>query len=342
MQHSSSLEKNLRNNNKTITKLIALWALSESGLGGLMFALHIPLTGIFVGGFAVVLITLIAFYSENIFRDLVKATIIVLIVKATVSPHAPPPAYLAVAFQGFLGAILLGCFKHRKWVIYCFSILAMLESACQKPIILTLIYGNSIWFALDKMLSGLFKEFSLPETIHYSYWVIAIYLLIYIIWAFIIAGFAINLPSYFQKNAVSVLQDFKLNYKTDTSVSTQPRSAKRKKIFLWFSAILFSILLVFWWNDWYSSSKLLSIAIRSVVAIFLLYFVLRPVLDWVIKKWLQSRNPALKKDAMEIMEWMPSVRSYVKPCWQMAQKQKGKWKQMHYFVSALLIMTIYE
>ncbi|KAA5535135.1 hypothetical protein F0919_11130 [Taibaiella lutea] len=331
-----------KNNNKTITKLITLWALSESGLGGLMFALHIPLTGIFVGGFAVVIITLIAFYSENKFSQLVKATIIVLIVKATVSPHAPPPAYLAVAFQGFLGAALFGLFSYRKWVIYILAVLAMLESACQKLIMLTLVYGNSIWIALDKMLSGLFEEFSLPETIHYSYWIIAIYLFIYIIWAFVIARFAAGLPKYFQQNASQILNDFQLNYNTQTQEKEAFKSKKRKRIILWFVITLAFVLFVFWWNDWYNSSKLLSIAIRSIAAVLLLYYVLRPVLEWAIKKWLQSRNPSLKKEAVDIIEAMPTLRNYVRPCWQMAQSQGGKWKQMRYFVRALLIVTIYE
>jgi hypothetical protein len=342
LQASHTTENYLTNNNKIITKLITLWALSESGLGGLMFALHIPLTGIFVGGFAVVIITLIAFYSKNKSGQLIKATIIVLIIKATVSPHAPPPAYLAVAFQGFIGAALFGLFSYRKWVIYILAVLAMLESACQKLIMLTLIYGNSIWKALDKMLAGLFEEFSLPETIHYSYWIIVIYLVIYIIWAFVIAHFAADLPKYFEKNASQILNDFKSKSTLQIKENTSFKSKKRKRILLWFAIILAFVLLVFWWNDWYNSSKLLSIAIRSIAAALLLYYVLRPVLECIIKKWLQSRNPSLKKEATDIIEAMPTIRNYVRPCWLMAQSQNGKWKQMRYFVRALLIITIYE
>jgi hypothetical protein len=83
-----------------------LWALSESGLGGMMFALKIPFTGFFVGGFAVVMLGLIAHFSYSNYKKTVEATVIVLLVKATVNPHLPPPAYLAVAFQGFSAALL--------------------------------------------------------------------------------------------------------------------------------------------------------------------------------------------------------------------------------------------
>ncbi len=95
-----------RQNLNAITRLTALWAFNESGLGGLMFALKIPLTGFFVGGFAVLLIGLIAWYAQRDYRQVLKATVLVLIIKATVSPHAPLPAYLAVAFQGVAGALI--------------------------------------------------------------------------------------------------------------------------------------------------------------------------------------------------------------------------------------------
>ncbi len=49
-------------NSNAITKLILLWAFSESALGGMLHALRIPLTGLFVGGSAVIFISLIAHY----------------------------------------------------------------------------------------------------------------------------------------------------------------------------------------------------------------------------------------------------------------------------------------
>jgi hypothetical protein len=327
--------------NKNITKLIALWALSESGLGGLMFALHIPLTGIFVGGFAIVLIALIAFYSGNDFRQIIKATIIVLVIKATVSPHAPLPAYLAVAFQGCLGALLFAVIRNFRLATYLLAVIGMAESALQKIVIMTLIYGNSIWEALDAMLKGLFKEFSIPTTIHFSYWIIGIYLLVYIIWGFIIGRFASHLPNGLQEDAEQVVQDYQLNYANTISFKTMPEKRRKGGSFVSFFGVLLFILIVFWYKDWYASSRLLSIALRSIAAVFLLYFVVRPIMDWLIKRWLQSRNHAIKQEALEVMEWMPSIRKYVNPSWKMAQAAKGKWRQMRYFVRFLIILTLY-
>lgn len=60
LDHLSDEQKRL-----AIQRLTALWAFSESGLGGVVHALKIPFTGIMLGGFAVIIITLIAYFSEK-------------------------------------------------------------------------------------------------------------------------------------------------------------------------------------------------------------------------------------------------------------------------------------
>jgi len=87
-----------------ITRLSALWALSESMLGGLLHAAHIPLRGMIISSAAVIIICLIAHFSEKN-GEILKATIIVLIIKGAISPYTPFAAYLAVFMQGLLGEI---------------------------------------------------------------------------------------------------------------------------------------------------------------------------------------------------------------------------------------------
>jgi len=97
LQIAKNLTGNLKENilqsssspipNSLIQRLIALWALVESGLGGYMHALKIPFTGIVLGGSAVVILSLIAWFSEKPFRTLLRATLLVILVKFTVSPH---------------------------------------------------------------------------------------------------------------------------------------------------------------------------------------------------------------------------------------------------------------
>src|SRR5882762_4225935 len=89
-----------------IQRLTALWAFSESGLGGIMHALQIPFTGLVVGGMSVIMISFIAEISGHQYKEILKSALIVLIIKAMVSPYTPFPAYIAVSFQALSGYIL--------------------------------------------------------------------------------------------------------------------------------------------------------------------------------------------------------------------------------------------
>jgi hypothetical protein len=131
----TSLSNEQRRN--AIQRLTALWAFTESGLGGIMHALQIPFTGLLVGGMAIIMICLIAEISNHNFKQILRSAVIVLIVKAMVSPHTPFPAYIAVSFQALLGYALFSLLRINFFSIALLSIIAMLESAVQKLIILT-------------------------------------------------------------------------------------------------------------------------------------------------------------------------------------------------------------
>jgi hypothetical protein len=268
------LENKIPANNIIITKLTALWALNESGLGGMMFALQIPLTGFFVGGFAIILIGLIAFYSDNNFKQVIKATVLVLIIKAMASPHAPPPAYLAVAFQGVTGALLFSCIRNYKVAAILLAILAMAESSLQKIIVMTLIYGKSIWIALDKSIEGISKDFSIHSQLSFSYWIIGIYVLIHVFWGILIGVFSGRLPHLISKHTPVVLDRYQ-NSETGYAAGQQLSSKKKGKSMRWLSfvLILLFVVLVFLISGAYSEYKILYVIIRSVAAVLLLFFI---------------------------------------------------------------------
>lgn len=108
-----------------------------------MHAVKSPFTGILIGGTAVMLITLIAWFAEKPSQAILRATSIVLLVKLSVSPHSPISAYFAVGFQAMLGAVLFSLLSNLRIAALLFGLLAMLESAMQKLFVLTLVYGLS-------------------------------------------------------------------------------------------------------------------------------------------------------------------------------------------------------
>ncbi|MBK8699689.1 MAG: hypothetical protein IPN29_09115 [Saprospiraceae bacterium] len=140
-----------------INGLIALWALAECGIGGIMHAARLPFTGIFVGGVAIVCISLIAWYSQGNKNEIIRALSIVLAVKLIASPHSPWQAYVAVAFQGIIGMFILNALSRFAERVMLFSILCMLEAALQKILLSLLIYGLAFWSALDKAAQSLIQ-----------------------------------------------------------------------------------------------------------------------------------------------------------------------------------------
>ena len=132
---------------RAVERLTALWALNEAGLGGLIHALRIPFTALVVGSTAVVLIALIAYFSERSARALVKATIVVLLVKGAASPHTPLPAYGAVALQvqGSAFFALRSCCGDGA------GLLALLQGRA-KLITMTIIYVHVVEFGLSALV----------------------------------------------------------------------------------------------------------------------------------------------------------------------------------------------
>lgn len=324
---------------QAVTRLTALWALNECGLGGLMFALHIPLTGIFVGGFAVVLIGLIAWYSRFSYKSLVRATVLVLIVKATVSPHAPPPAYLAVAFQGLLGALLYSSIRNFTIASLLLAVLALAESALQKIIVLTLIYGSSLWHALNKLFESIVRDLSLPASVTFSYLVIGLYVLVHMLWGLLVGSYIASLPVRIGKHTDEVL----LFYKTrQPAVETAalvagPRRRHRRLIYLVLLLVLLAGVLL--WNDrQHAYQVVLYVILRSLAMVALLFFVIRPLIQWLILRWLRSRDSATQQQAAALIGMLPGLRRFIRPAWQWARKGRS-WSS---FILCLIILSLHE
>src|SRR5437868_6134898 len=146
-------------------RIIALWVLCEAMLGGVIHAFHIPVSGLIVGSAAVVCICLLAYYVPAP-GAIIQATVIVAIFKMMLSPQAPVLAYAAVFFQGALGELLFRNKKFYRASCLLLGFLALLESGFQRIIVLTTVYGNNLWKAINNFINELtgqknFTDYSL-------------------------------------------------------------------------------------------------------------------------------------------------------------------------------------
>ena len=179
-------------------RLIALWVLCEAMLGGIIHGLKIPVSGLFVGSSAVICICLIAWYVPQR-GAIIKATIIVAIFKMMLSPQAPPPAYIALFFQGFLGELLF--FRNRKFYqVSCilFAVLSLLESGLQRILVLTIVYGNDLWKVINDFINGLTKQ---KISTNYSLLIGTAYVSLHLLTGILVGLLASVLPKRIEKRS---------------------------------------------------------------------------------------------------------------------------------------------
>ena len=154
-------------------KITALWVICEAFAGGIMHSVKIPFTGMFISSLSVICIVLIAWYTSA--KYILKATLLVIIFKFTLSPHSPPTAYVAVGFQGLMGYLLFLNKRYFTAAAILLGALALVESALQRILVLIILYGKDFWQALDAYV---FKLTGSKDLNQISYWIALVYIII--------------------------------------------------------------------------------------------------------------------------------------------------------------------
>jgi len=317
-----------------IFRLTALWALCESGLGGWMHALHLPFTGFFVGACAIVIISLIAHYSNGNFMQILRATLLVILVKAAVSPHSPPPAYLAVAFQGLMGAVLFSTLPFR---IACLllGMLAMVESALQKVLVATIIFGRSLWQALDIFFAGVVKDLHLSPDIRFSLWIILIYAGLYAIWGLIVGWWMMKLPERIEKHVTTVKQA--ISFPEKTTKLPRKKKAFLPKIVITI-LVMIAVVLVFSLNP-ETTSRAGYVMLRTLSVLAFLIWVINPLFRWLIQRWLTGNRR--ERQIQSILSYLPTLRLYIRPAYELAAKERFFVSRFRSFLIILLVLTLH-
>ena len=322
-------------NETAVRRLTALWALSESGLGGIMFALKIPFTGFFLGAIALIILSLLAVFTGNSAARLLRATVIVLIVKAVVSPHSSPPAYIAVAFQGCMAAGIFALIRNHRIACIVVGMLSMLESALQKLLVLTLIFGKHIWNALQALLTDITKPFSRGDHHEYIWTLLTIYLILYACWGALVGWWASGLPQRLEQWRANMISN---KNELATIAQEQPKSTLPRLAF--YGLLLVVIIGILVYNG--AGKKLLiTVLLRSIAAILLLFVIVRPLVNYGVQRWLRNRPAGQQQEAREVMALLPQLRVYAGMAYRRAAVEKGIIKKAKTFIMQVLVLSLY-
>ena len=316
-------------------KLTALWAVSESGLGGMLHAAKIPFSGLFLGSFAVIIITYIAQSNTNKFSAIMKATLLVILIKAMVSPHSPPMAYVAVMFQGLLGALIYGGFGINRLTAISFGAIALFESAFQKVLTLTIVFGMGLWDSIVQFFEGIQNKLQTDWVSDLPWLFLTIYGVLYIAIGVVAGNLAVKLPSGVLENAE------RLNEILPQHISkNEPIKHSKHKKRLW----LIGGLLVFAISVFFISgmpNKALYIILRTFGAIIFFLFVFNPLFKYLMQKWVAKRKDKEQKNVDTIIELMPTIKNNVGLAQQLVASEKGIWKRTKLFLINWLSLSLY-
>lgn len=319
-------------------RLVALWVLCEAMLGGIIHGFKIPVSGLIVGSCAVVCISLIAYYVPAK-GSILKATVTVAVFKMMLSPQAPPPAYIAVFFQGLMGELLF--WKKNLYRLSCFllAILALLESGFQRILVLTIVYGNDFWKAIDNFLNNLTKQ---KTATHYSFIIGGSYVLLHLITGLLVGWWASVLPDRINKWSKEENKIIITNNNSPIAVNSSNRG-KQVKTGLFIVWIVFIILYM---QSYFKigvpilpSQVSLKILLRSIIIVLGWYFIFRPLLKQLLHHWLQRKRTKTQEDIRQILQLLPGTQQLISQSWKLTADKK-RWKRLFAFSKLVLINAL--
>lgn len=268
-----------------LRSFILLWAFAETSIGGLLHALKLPFTGILVGGIAVISISMLGYYQKQGESRILEALFIVLMVKLLASPHSPWQAYIAVAFQGYLGSLLYRNKHNFKVKTMVFGVVALFESAIQKLLVTLLIFGNSFFESLDLAAASVVSAFGLKADFSLVYTIFGIYIFLHLLVGLILGIWIPKIPlevKGFAPKMASIKQAEPIE---------KSKLAKYKKR-IWVSMVVFVLILagVKWLLPETKYSILIWMFFRALLISLLLVFIVGPLIKKWVKKWIVRKN----------------------------------------------------
>jgi len=345
----NTLSENITSNDSrflSIERITALWALSEAALGGILHAFNFPLTGLVMNSSAIIFIVLIAHYASHK-GAIVRATLIVLIVKGMVSPHTPVNAYLAVSFQGILGELLFRSKKYFTLSALLLGTVTLMQSGTQKIIALTVVFGHTLWESINIFGNFILQKFNLAGAQPYdiSLGIIASYLSLHLITGIAVGIVAARIPFWLSNEMTSFKEKF-IIHNIPESIQLKVQN-KRKSWLRRPSGIAIIILaaLVVLLSYMYpqitaqQGSRAIIMVVRSIFIMVLWYTLIGPKLLLLFKKILNKKRNQYVDQVKSTLQIIPPLRLIIYQTWNAAKIYK-RFKRIKTFIVLTLISTL--
>ena len=320
-------------------RLIALWVLCEAMLGGIIHGFKLPVSGLVVGSCAVICICLIAWYVPKK-GSIIRATVIVAIFKMMLSPQAPPPAYIAVFFQGVLGELIFWNRRYFGFSCILVAVLSLLESGFQRILVLTIVYGNDLWKVINNFINGLTRQ---KTVTNYSLWIVGGYVFLHFITGLLVGWWASILPKkveqWREKKQFAIAIDY------TGSVELPKHSSRRKRVKKGLF-VVWIILVALYVQSYFKigtpllpSHISLKILLRSLIIVMAWVFIVGPVLRQLLHGWLQKKKTEKQPEIQQVLALLPATQELITRSWKASSVNKG-WKRIEVAVKMVLVNAL--
>jgi hypothetical protein len=326
--------------------LIALWAVSEAGMGGILHAFHAPFKGVVLSCFALTCISLLAWHhKDRPFATIVRAWAIVMTVKFAVAPLSPLTAYVAVTFQAFFSWCCFRYIRHFPTACMVAAVVCLLESALQRLLLVTVAFGVEIWQGksqltgaamMDKMVLGMAQK-SVP--------LMVIYVAIHFVAGIITGWLSGRLPRDVDREStylagLATLPTLQLTEKQQRKADkAAQRAAKRATQAPWRPYVFPLILTIIGVVNMLQGKG--GYSLLRLAVFFLIFFT--PFVQQYLVQWIQSivfriSNP-YQNEIKQTTAILPELRHKVKLAWQIAKTEERnrlrRWRRFVALVFAL-------
>lgn len=298
-------------------RLIALWVVSETLLGGIIHSFNFPFSSIVLSGGAVICISLMAKVANK--GAILKATVIVVTFKFLLSPQTPPAAYLAVFIQGALGELFFSMIRNYKVSCILLGAISLAESALQRIIVLLILFGNDFPKAINKFVQ---LAFSKNVNIDYSFYIAAAYIFIHLLLGSVIGWFAFSLTG----KKSQKINDITVEPVKDFEIQSSYKKKKKKGLLFILWMLLIALLIYSWVypaNKILSAKSVMLMLVRSVIILLTWYLFLSPVVLFYFQKWVKKKQQKMNSDIHEVILLLPSTKYLIQQSWKLSSAAKG-------------------
>lgn len=324
-----------------VLRLTALWAFSESALGGFLHLFKVPFTGAIINSVSAILIIMIASFSLKR-KTIFKATILVIAVKAAAAPYTPVNAFVSVLFQGFLGELLFSSKKFFSVKAIVFSCVTLFQSAVQRIVVLTIMVGMSFWKSIDIFGNVLAKKVGLEKTtVFFSLIIVCGYILLYLFIGFVVGIVGSKIPEKV-KNRIknNKFKKIKSSNKIPDLKQEKNKIHNRYKIRILPLLLLLALVGSYFIPEiTFFGKDILIMLFRYTIIMVLWTFWASKFLLEKGKKIINKKSYIYKKDIDFLLKLLPEIKKITYFCWQETKSVKGV-KRVFSFLELLISYII--